>query len=69
MRDAIFWIAEVRSNVCWIGIFSLRMTMYFGDAFFGQKYFRHMLFESGRFVETKRRLGTWSFLRREFSPS
>ena len=41
------------------------LTMYF----FGQKYFDDLLFASGRFVEAKRRFGTWSFLRRELSPS
>ena len=65
MRDAIFWILEVRGNVSRDRFFGLRMAMYFEDVFFRQKYFDNMRLESERFVEAKRCF-QW---RREFSPS
>ena len=41
--------------------------MYFDDVFFWQKYFGHMQFESGGFVEAKPRFAILSRRRREFS--
>ena len=69
MRDAIFWIEEVPRNVCWVRFFGLRIAMYFGHPVFRQKYFDHMQFESGRFVEAKCRIPTLSRRRLEINPS
>ena len=69
MRDAIFWIEEVPRNVRWVRFFGLRIAMYFGHPVFRQKYFDHMQFESGRFVEAKCRIPTLSRRRLEINPS